>query len=258
MAYLEIRPVSAALIPLIECFWLHQSSPNQSARQRVMPDGCVDIIYCVSNAKALANERSGQFIGSPVIVGTMTEPITTQLYPAHDYVGIRFRPGGIAAFIPTPLSALTNRIVSVEKWLPRFNAPIQEPLEASNDWSQRIQWLEMSLLDQLRQAVPLCLPMLAVVDHILTEKGLASLNQLSEVASLSPRQLERLFLRYVGVSPKLLTRIIRFRHVKAILDSKPNDSLMGIAFETGYTDHAHLTKEFIAFAGVTPSLYRGK
>ena len=95
-----------------------------------------------------------------------------------------------------------------------------------------------------------------VVDCILAEKGQTTLAQLSEVAGLSARQLERLFLKYVGISPKLLARIARFRHVKTILDNTPDDSLMGIAFDNGYTDHAHLTKEFTAFAGLTPSAYR--
>lgn len=255
MAYTEIYPAEKALVPLIECFWMHQPRSDEPILNQVMPDGCTDVIYQVHNEASLTGGAVRKKEPSPILVGTMTRPITTQLHPTQVYIGIRFRPGGMAAFLSNPLAMLTDQMMPVDPMQPTLGFPILEQLTSNASWPQRIQSLETYLLS-LRQPTASLLSIQPVVDCILAEKGQTTLAQLSEVAGLSARQLERLFLKYVGISPKLLARIARFRHVKTILDNTPDDSLMGIAFDNGYTDHAHLTKEFTAFAGLTPSAYR--
>ena len=258
MAYFEVSPTEAVLRLFVECFWVHQTTAIPNVTHRVLPDGCVDIIYHLSRSQAVYNDPYLSRQIAPAVVGTMTQQVTTQLHPAHDYLGIRFRPGGIAAFIRTPLHAFTDRTSPVDLAHQSLGSPLQKQLEKLGGWPERIQLLEAYLLRALRHSPGQLVPIMPVVQFLLTEKGQISIPQLSQVARLSPRQLERLFHQYVGVSPKLLARIIRFRHVKTILETDADDSLMGIAFDNGYTDHAHLTKEFKAFAGLTPSAYRGQ
>ena len=257
MAYSEIIPADPALHPLVECFWVNQSDRYYQPVQRIVPDGCVDIIYRLPVSQlSVPKKQPGQSL-TPILVGTMTQPIMAYHQPMYNYLGIRFRPGGIAAFIDKPLYAFTDAVCPIDAVQPILGTFIQRQLAEEENWPGRISLLETHFTNSLR--LPLVLPTAfpAVVQYLLDKNGQTSLLQLSQVANRSPRQVERLFLQYVGVSPKLLARIVRFRYVKALLDSGTTDSLMGIAFDNGYTDHAHLTKEFKAFAGLTPSAYAG-
>ncbi len=259
MSYFERIPLETSLHSLIECFWVHQVEEFQPPSQthRIVPDGCMDVIYRLPHVRFTANLPHLDKRRTPTLVGTMTQPILNHPQPTHDYLGVRFRPGGIAAFIDKPLHIFTDTIGPVDAVHPSLGTFIQRQLEETQNWADRILLLETHLTDALRLPPGLPVSFPAVVQYILDQNGQTSLLQLSRVADLSPRQLERLFQRYIGVSPKLLARIVRFRHVKAILDMGTTDSLMGVAFDNGYTDHAHLTKEFSLFAGLTPSAYLG-
>jgi AraC-like DNA-binding protein len=67
---------------------------------------------------------------------------------------------------------------------------------------------------------------------------------------LSERQLERLFLERVGVSPKHYARLRRFEHAAQL--TRDGRASGEIAFATGYTDQAHFIREFRRFTGTTP------
>lgn len=253
--YTEFEPTEPILGPLVECFWVNQSTGNPNEIQRVVPDGCVDVIYRFAALAGTAGNRVHYKSLQPTLVGTMTQSIITPIHALYDYLGIRFRPGGIAAFIQVPLWTLTNTIRPVDTLYEPLGTPIQKRLEKAGSWPNRFQVLETCLMDLLLQTNYPLTAIMPVIRQLLHYKEHIPTAHLGQVATLSSRQVERLFRQYVGVSPKMLVRIIRFRHVRTILDTRTNDSLMGVAFDNGYTDHAHLTKEFKAFAGITPSAY---
>lgn len=252
--YFEVFPTAAILRSHIECFWV-QLSPVAPSGQRILPDGCSDMIYPLPASAGPLGADLPAGNAAPVIVGTMTHCSHVQSGAGVDYLGVRFRPGGLFAFINTPLHLLTNTQLSIDSVTPALGSRLRERLLTTPAWPQRLQVLEASLRQCLRPDNPLVASLAPVVQHILTVKGQTPVAQLSWQANLSRRQLERLFNQYVGISPKLLSRIIRFRHVKTVMKTRSGDSLMGIAFDHGYTDHAHLTRDFKAFSGLTPSAY---
>ena len=82
--------------------------------------------------------------------------------------------------------------------------------------------------------------------------GQARIGTLAEELNLSSRQLERQFAAEVGVNAKTLARLIRFEEVHNRLWSDPNVSLAQLAYELGFADQAHLTREFKALSFMTP------
>lgn len=75
---------------------------------------------------------------------------------------------------------------------------------------------------------------------------------LAEEYALSPRQLERLFAAEVGVSPKALARLARFDAAFTRLQLQPEENLSSLAYDLGFTDQAHLNREFRQLAHLTP------
>ncbi|MFC4455006.1 helix-turn-helix domain-containing protein [Deinococcus sonorensis] len=90
---------------------------------------------------------------------------------------------------------------------------------------------------------------------LYTSLGQARIGTLSEELGLSQRQLERQFLQEVGLNAKTLARLIRFEEAQNRLWLDPHRSLAALAYEVGFSDQAHLTREFQALAQVTPSAF---
>jgi transcriptional regulator GlxA family with amidase domain len=72
----------------------------------------------------------------------------------------------------------------------------------------------------------------------------------------SHRRLIARFRDQIGLTPKLLARIIRFDHAVTALRASPVRGLAELAFECGYADQAHLNREFRELAGTSPTEFR--
>lgn len=82
--------------------------------------------------------------------------------------------------------------------------------------------------------------------------GRLRIADLARAVALSPRQLRALMVAETGLSPKQLCRQFRFDSVIAHL-STGSQALAEVAATVGYSDQAHLTREFRQMAGCTPS-----
>lgn len=91
---------------------------------------------------------------------------------------------------------------------------------------------------------------------IARHRGTGSMEGLSRHVHLSSRQLSTLFAREFGVSPKQLSRLMRFHHAKrrVVAASRGSgESLADVAAGCGYADHSHLDREFRDFTTLSPT-----
>ena len=95
-SYTEVRP-SPGLAPWIECFWSIHAGPGPSLLNRVLPDGCSDLIVGVGGSPAA------------MIVGTMRVALVVPLVGPVTLLGVRFHPGAALRIFDTPLTELTDR-----------------------------------------------------------------------------------------------------------------------------------------------------
>jgi AraC-like DNA-binding protein len=72
----------------------------------------------------------------------------------------------------------------------------------------------------------------------------------------SHRRFIAIFEQAIGLSPKRYARLMRFQKLLAAFRTWPGRTLTELALLTGYSDQAHMTREFREFAGVTPMQYR--
>ncbi|OLT54075.1 hypothetical protein BJF88_00580 [Cellulosimicrobium sp. CUA-896] len=78
---------------------------------------------------------------------------------------------------------------------------------------------------------------------------------LAAVTGSSPRSLQRLFARYVGVSPKWVLQRHRVHLAADLLAADPGQDLAALATAVGYYDQAHLGTDFLRATGTTPGAY---
>lgn len=95
----------------------------------------------------------------------------------------------------------------------------------------------------------------ALVGRLLTYlsknyQGQPSLERIAGEAGMSAFHLQRLFTRYVGVSPKKYVQYLTLEHAKRALDE--SRSVLDVAFETGLSGAGRLHDLFVTHEAVTP------
>lgn len=224
----------------IASYWLASGEAN--AASRVYPDGFVDLIF-----HGTANE-------TPRVSGMMTHYRDVVFNRRIDLVGIRFKSSGLSLLegLPMPdLKNISSCLSEISTW------PIEEwnqKLWAIPLIEDKINWIECYLLPQLlhgRKKVDQLIT--AVCEEIDSRYTKVDIGALARQYYLSLRQLERRFKGAVGVNMKEYHRIVRFTNALSDIQGKSQRSLLQIAYDHGYSDHAHLTREVLRMTGKNPS-----
>lgn len=245
---MEVAP-HAALAQHIECFWSSRAESSLAeptpAPHRVLPDGAMDFIFRL--------EGSGQ----ARVVGTMTRALVVPAAASPDLVGVRFRPGGLAAFLPEHAATLTDRSESVSEVAGVAAAALCDRMRMHEDVRGRVAELERALLVGLGAAVALDGHVVAGVRLIERTGGNVSSAELVRHLGIGERQLERRFLARVGVTPKFFARVVRFKAAQQLARSARGQlaGWAGVAAQAGYCDQAHLIRDFGALAGLPPGAW---
>lgn len=84
---------------------------------------------------------------------------------------------------------------------------------------------------------------------------LVRVGEIEQRCGIGARRLQRLFERYVGVTPKWVLGRYRIHDAVSDLDGGFTGSLADLAARYGWFDQAHFTREFTELIGVPPSTY---
>jgi AraC-like DNA-binding protein len=251
--YREHRP-AAALAPYVECFWTRhtEAATAPGATQRILPDGCIDIIFDLGDRAARlalgawADDRA-------YVVGTMTTALVLGRPGRSHIVAVRFQPGGAYALLGVGASELTDRRVPLDDVWGDRGETLSRLLESDDD-ATRLGVLERALLARLaperRDAL-----VEAAVARIVARGGSEPVDAVASAIGATRQHLARRFAERVGVSPKMLARVARLQRVVARVSRVPSGrrpSWSALALECGYYDQAHLAGEFRSLVGQTP------
>jgi AraC-like DNA-binding protein len=225
----------AALADLVACTW--QRTVEAPGRQRVIPDGCVDLVW-----------RDGM-LG---VAGPDTAAWLSPLAPAVPIVGLRLRPGAAGSALGLPASELRDARVALEEVWGRAATDIAERLDDAAGVDAQRRVLEEALLAR-RAAMEEPDPLVLAAAGVLGRPR-SRVRAVSERLGVSDRQLLRRFQAAVGYGPKTLDRVLRLQRflARAGAVGGGDESFARLAVELGYADQAHLTRECVVLAGATP------
>jgi AraC-like DNA-binding protein len=96
-----------------------------------------------------------------------------------------------------------------------------------------------------------------VVDAVETDQTVLRVSDLCDRFALTERSLQRLTSRRLGLSPKWLIRRRRLHEAVSRLQGAETD-LATLATDLGYTDQAHLTRDFRAATGTPPGRFAAR
>lgn len=252
--YREHAP-SPDLADRVECIWTVRSAapPGGARLNRVLPDGCTDVIFNLGDPPL--PEGTPHHALRSYVVGAMRRPAEVRMAGAAEVVGVRFRPGGSAAFLPFALGEITDSVVALSDAWGSLAGELESRLSGAGG-AERVRMLLAALRERRGRGRPLHTAVARASELIARSHGCVPVERLTAETGTSRRHLERLFLDQVGLSPKTAARVARFRRLCGLLPERPGAGWSRLALECGYYDQAHMIREFRALAALTPEAYR--
>ncbi len=254
MRYTETVPCDE-LSPFINCFWSIEDSSECELNDISFPDGCVEIIFNIGSPMFRAPEDH-PFEKNPAVelIGQMTQSYRIKSVGKKHLIGVRFYPHTAACFLFENISKLNNSIFNAEDVLGSQIKDLQEKLINAPDENRRILFLQNFFVRILKRKNKLFALTQYAVKNIFIQKETAGLKNIALDCGITDRYLQQIFNERVGISPKMLIKIIRFQKTFKYLN-KEKLPLTSIAYECNYFDQSHFIRDFKMFTGNIPSKY---
>lgn len=257
MQYREINP-GEPLKRYVKCYYIYESETASAFDDIVFPSGCPEMIFNLGTGQWLTNQGQG-FETHPSIElwGQITQPLPVRSMGTNTMLGVRFFPHSAACFLREKMDLFNNQVLDLGAISGRPVQLLYERLQETGSWDQRIEIVEAYLLNQLSLSEQ-NLGKITVISNVMNEfRSTTFFDNIDNVASrygISARYLQKLFLQYTGLTPKLYNKVNRFQHSLRLITEKET-SLTSVAYDCGYFDQSHFIREFKSFTGLTPSAY---
>lgn len=236
------RPPSARLAPWVEMLWACEDYVSTHRLERIMPNGRFQIVVDLFHDDAPS-----------VIVGMSQHFGVIETARLKSMVGVLFRPAGAAAFLGAPAAEFREKEVSLELVWGAPARRLREQLQQARDAETRFSLVETALAARLSDRAEVHPAVQHALQRLYTDAHVLLVSKISHETGWSRRRIAQLFGEQVGLPPKVYCRIVRFQRV--VQDSSEGRPLdwATVAAAGGYSDQAHLSREFREFSGLTPT-----
>lgn len=195
--------------------------PPGGLPKRILPDGCLDVIW----------QDGVVFVAGP---DTTAQPSSSP--PGSRLFALRFADGTGPGVLGVPADEITDRQVPLEDLVPRGQArrlaESADPIAALEAFAMR-RWHD---------------PDRAMVAVAAGARAGRPVGAIADECGLSPRHLQRRCRTAFGYGPKTLARILRLQTAVGL--ARAGRPFADVSATAGYADQAHLSRDVKALAGV--------
>lgn len=185
-------------------------------------------------------------------VGLHDHAVMLEPQPAHG-ITIMLTPPGAHALFGVALRELANTFTGAGDLLGNKVALLVERLVDIPDWPARFALLDRTLAAWLASGPQPAAAITRAWRRLYESGGRLRITDLAAEIGTSRRYLEKRFDEQVGLTPKTLARIVRLQGTANLITATACRDLASVAGACGYSDHAHLDREFKDILGCTPT-----
>ncbi|TGE08444.1 helix-turn-helix domain-containing protein [Hymenobacter fodinae] len=242
----------AELQDTIQGFWYTSINLAEfPAGFEIVPDGSAEIIFHFGSSCSVATDAGLQPLPSPFLMGLLNQTVRLHGESQLEVIGIRCFPWRVFDLLGLP--AGEGGVLTFVHPIARLQPALAELIAAGR--------VEEALLRVQQYFLDAQLP--APADSTLTKAGGAMraaggtlpVSQVAAAAHATVRTLERKFKQAAGFSVKDVSGLLRFEQARNHLWQHPEANLAALAYELGYTDQPHLSREFKRYSGTTPAAF---
>ncbi|HEX6428380.1 MAG TPA: helix-turn-helix domain-containing protein [Niastella sp.] len=254
MHHQEFEP-PVELRDTIKCFWYNRKDFGElQSSFEVVPDGFTEIIFHFGSGCSISHNGSLQPLPSPFMMGLLNQPVHFYTKNRLEIIGIRCFPWTVFDLLGLPSGKDGVRIF--EHPIAQLQSTLNQCIHAGR-LDEALAQVKQYFLDARSRIA---------IDSMLFKAGVAMreangtlpVSQVAAAAHATVRTLERKFKQSSGHTVKDVSGLMRFEQVRNRLWLNPNSNLAGLAHELGYTDQAHLSREFKRYSGTTPAAFARK
>ena len=239
----------------IKCFWYNRrDSGEQQMGFEVVPDGYAEIIFHFGSPCSIFNGGGLQPLPSPFMMGLLNQPVVFYAKDRLEIIGIRCYPWIVFDLLGLPSGKDGVRLF--EHPVARLQSALNELVHAGRI-DEALAHVKQYFLDARA---------MVAIDSMLFKAGVAMreangtmpVSQVAAAAHATVRTLERIFKQSSGYTVKDVSALMRFEQVRNRLWLYPDAGLAALAYELGYTDQSHLSRDFRRYSGTTPAAFARK
>ena len=244
------------LSPWVQSIWSWEAGASATPEVLITPDACCEWVMHLGVPPV--EWRDGAWRRQPrvFLYGQFRRALALHTDQAMRLLSVRFHPHTAAAFfgvgggdlqaMPIEFADLCKAAAAI-RWL--------SELGDTDEVDAIYPRLLIALRKLARQALqpdPLTATALQLIQTLTRHEPRMRVATVAKRLHTSPRKLERIFNREVGLSPKLYSRISRVHYAQSLLATSAH-GLAVIAHLAGYADQSHFSREVVEFCGRTPA-----
>lgn len=225
-------------------------SPSDADSKPLVTNG-MPALFCKTQKDVTGTER----IIDLILFGKSTTSECWATDGTTTIIAFFFKPFAIASLFNLSAKKLSQEPVDLRKWdAHRTNALITQ-LGYADTTSRKVEILENLLDQQLRVNKRECEIIRYATDQIMLNSNPEILSDVVTSLRLNERTFQRMFKKYVGVTPNQYRRICQFQVSFAQVRSHEFQTLTDVAYDNGFADQSHFIRSFKEFTETTPNTY---
>ncbi len=238
---------------IIECYWIIENEDPTPAKEKIIPDGYTELIFHYGDPYRISIDGAWSTQTPTLLAGQINKYFYLENTGVSGICGIKLHPTALANLFGLNMKEFTNKVVDLSSMKEIPIGDLSAVLVSSATHDIKIKSANTFFENVARhKLIPSSID--AAVNTVIVEHGMISVAELTEVTQVGERQLENLFKKHVGLSPKLYARIIRFSYIFELI--KEQKTWSDLAYEAAFYDQSHFIRNFLAFTGENPADYQ--
>lgn len=248
------------LKPYIEKMWFFESSGKMPVEdlKLVVPNGNIKLTVSYQNG-IVASINGKNFYSKEhdiTLTGLIDVPVILDVDKdvTTETIGIEFNPQGAYRFFHFTLQDIRNQIYSISDLPGKMRKQLISQVSLAISAPEKIHLLQQFLIQQLSLNKE-DLIFEYCVEKIIVTKGKIPVKELERKTGFSSRWLNMKFNNYLGISPKNLASVIRFKQYYQSFLNGTERSFFRKDYYDLYYDQSHFIKDFKRFTGLPPARF---
>jgi AraC-like DNA-binding protein len=235
----------------VSCFWALEQDQESYNREVYFPDAYIEVIINVGAQLMLESEHGMLELPRAFVNPLQNKPLRIRAAGFCQMISMQLYPWAVKPILNIDADPSTVHVIGLDADWQRFADDLRQ-IVAHRGYGEAIACYQEYVCKTAYRDKHDLVPIRTAGQLLHGSHGQIRMADLAAQSYLSTSQLERQFKQYTAISPKAYARIVRFGSLHAALLVNPSIPLADLADVCGYSDQAHLIREFKSFAHCTP------
>lgn len=250
-------PAGAFLSEYVRFFWVLES--NEPAAfpfiHRATAECCPELIfYYKGEVKMFTSESNPERTFSSGVYAQSRAFRKFAIEKEFGMLGVYLYPQAIPLLFNIPANKLSDYNLDISSLFGKEGSVLEDNVMCAGTHQLRIKLISDFLRKRLVQPQKKSSYLSATIRQAIATGNMPSVGEMASTCNLSVRQIERDFQSLSGFSPRLFSKLTRFRALMENFRCDTN-SMADLAYEFRYYDQSHFINDFKRFTGLTPMQY---